>query len=65
MPRKMPWIINKEDLFQQQAPLFNFELNADQLLEKALERGFVRFYKKIDSVDYYLINQDYGKEVQE
>tara|TARA_B110000977_G_scaffold31714_1_gene42063 strand:+ start:5527 stop:5706 length:180 start_codon:yes stop_codon:yes gene_type:complete len=32
---------SKKALFMSQAPNFNFELDADQILEKALEAGFV------------------------
>ena len=38
-----------------QAPSFNFDLNADEILAKALKVGFV---KKI-SDDKYLVNEDY------
>jgi len=50
-------IVNKQQLFMQQAPSFNFELDADQLLAKALESGYVT---KVEGVeDSYLINQEY------
>jgi hypothetical protein len=32
---------SKKALFMSQAPNFNFELDANQILEKALEAGFV------------------------
>ena len=35
-------VFTKEEFFDRHAPDFNFELNADQLIEKALERGFIR-----------------------
>ena len=38
-----------------QAPSFNFDLDADQLLKKALKVGFVT---KV-SEDQYLINENY------
>ncbi len=50
-----PVIHSKESLFQAQAPSWNFELNAEQLLAKALELGFV---EKIGD-DKYLQNDDY------
>jgi|TARA_R100001460_G_scaffold80277_2_gene121254 hypothetical protein len=34
-------IYTKKSLWLEQAPSFNFELDQDQLLEKALEVGFV------------------------
>ena len=49
--------ISKEELFIAQAPSFNFELNADQLLAKALEVGFV---KKVGE-DKYEVNENYGE----
>ena len=45
----------KKSLFMNQAPSFNFELDADELLEKALESGFV---VKVDE-DKYLMNENY------
>ena len=50
-----PEIITKEDLFMWQAPSFNFELSADQILAKALKVGFVSEV----SEDQYLVNEDY------
>ena len=51
----MPMVINnevcnyitKDDLFTQQAPSFNFELDSNQLLEQALKSGYVT---KVDGV---------------
>jgi len=47
--------ITAKQLFQQQAPNFNFELDEQQLVEVALERGFVT---KIGE-DMYIINEEY------
>lgn len=47
--------VNKQSLFMQYAPQFNFELNADQLVTEGLKRGFIT---KIGD-DKYQINQDY------
>ena len=44
-----------------QAPSFNFELDEDQLLDKALEVGFVT---KVDE-DLYKVNNNYGSVVDE
>ena len=44
-----------------QAPCFNFELDEDQLLDKALEVGFVT---KVDE-DLYKVNNNYGSVVDE
>ena len=51
----------KKSLFLSQAQFFNFELNADQLLEKALEAGFV---VKIGD-DLYEENVNYGEVSQD
>ena len=52
--------VTKKELFMHQAPSFNFELNADQLLKVALESGYV---KKIEGEDdLYEINERYGEE---
>ena len=48
-------IFTKHELFMAQAPSWNFELNEDQLLNKALELEFVT---KIGD-DKYLMNNDY------
>jgi len=50
-----PEILSKKDLFMWQAPSFNFDLNADQILAKALDVGFVTEV----SEDQYLVNEDY------
>ena len=47
---------SKESLFMAHAPSFNFELDADELLAKALEFGFV---KEVDE-DKYEVNEDYN-----
>ena len=51
-------IMNKKELYMSQAPSFNFEKNADELLQQALLSGFV------DKVgpDQYLINLNYPDE---
>tara|TARA_R110000851_G_C12979208_1_gene556180 strand:+ start:362 stop:625 length:264 start_codon:yes stop_codon:yes gene_type:complete len=57
----------KQSLFMNQAPNFNFELNADQILDKALESGFVsKVYGQLDEngnveidEDKYLMNDNY------
>jgi|TARA_R110002096_G_scaffold62862_1_gene154902 hypothetical protein len=53
-----PVIMNKKELYMSQAPSFNFEKNADELLQQALLSGFV------DQVgdDQYLINLNYPDE---
>lgn len=47
--------ITKRELFQQQGPSFNFELNENQLLKRALKVGFVTELDK----DAYYINENY------
>ncbi len=49
-------IVTKDELYLWQAPSLNFELDADELLEKALLRGFV---EKVGD-DKYKINNDYS-----
>ena len=50
-------IVTSKELFQQQAPSFNFEKGETELLEHALNVGYVT---KIDGAeDQYLINPDY------
>ena len=44
--------LSKHELFMEQAPNWNFELDADALLAKALEVGFVR---KVEE-DKYEVN---------
>lgn len=49
--------LTKRELFLQQAPAFNFELDADQLVEEGLKRGFIT---KIEGEeDLYQINTNY------
>jgi|TARA_R110000824_G_scaffold6318_2_gene29241 hypothetical protein len=48
-------VLTKKELFMAQAPSFNFDLNADEILAKALEVGFVTEV----SEDQYLVNEDY------
>ena len=51
-------IFTKASLWEAQAPSFNFELNKDQLLAKALEAGFVVEIGE----DQYQMNNNYGEE---
>jgi|TARA_B110000902_G_C14001503_1_gene472834 hypothetical protein len=51
----MKLIVSKKELWMQQAPNFNFEKNADELLQQALRSGFV---DKV-GVDQYEINANY------
>ena len=48
-------IFTKHELFMAQAPSWNFELDEEQLLDRALELEFVT---KIGD-DKYLMNNDY------
>lgn len=48
-------IVTKHELWMKQAPSFNFELDQDELLAAAIERGYVT---KLND-DQYLINEDY------
>tara|TARA_R100001377_G_scaffold57753_1_gene34471 strand:- start:346 stop:519 length:174 start_codon:yes stop_codon:yes gene_type:complete len=51
-------IFNKNTLWESQSPSFNFELDKDQLLAKALEVGFVVEI----GADQYQMNNNYGEE---
>ena len=48
-------VLSKHELFMNQAPSFNFDLNADQILAKALKVGFVTEV----SEDQYIVNDNY------
>ena len=50
-------LVTSSQLFQQQAPSFNFELGEEELLAQALKVGFVT---KV-SEDQYEINEQYGE----
>ena len=51
--------VTKKEFFQWQAPNFNFELDADQILAEALELGFLT---PVDGEsDLYLVNDEYGE----
>ncbi len=49
-------VFTKKQLWLNQAPCFNFELNEDELLEQALSKGFVT---KI-AEDKFLVNNEYS-----
>jgi thioredoxin-related protein len=49
-------VLDKQTLWDRYCPAFNFELNADELLEEALKRGFVF---KLQENDQYLVNPHY------
>ena len=53
-----PVIMTKQELYLNQAPSFNFEKNADELLHQALLSGFV------DQIgdDQYQVNLNYPEE---
>ena len=53
--------MTKHELWVHQAPNFNFELDEDQLLKKALEVGFV---KRVSN-DQYEVNENYGETSDE
>ena len=55
---KEPIIVTKVELYVNQAPSFNFEKNADELLHQALLSGFV------DQIgdDQYQVNLNYPEE---
>tara|TARA_R110000823_G_C15627607_1_gene468334 strand:+ start:325 stop:558 length:234 start_codon:yes stop_codon:yes gene_type:complete len=53
-------LYTKQELFIAQAPSFNFELNADQLVTKGLEVGFITEVGKDQSFQtIYEVNQNY------
>ena len=49
--------VTKMELFKTHAPSFNFEYDEDQLLELALEKGFVTVIEGEE--DLYLVNEEY------
>ena len=49
-------VFTKKQLWLNQAPCFNFELDEDELLEQALIKGFVT---KI-AEDKFLVNNEYS-----
>jgi len=51
----IPIVFNKHDLWMNQAPSWNFELNEDELLAKAIELGFVTAIGDNE----YLVNNEY------
>jgi len=53
-------VLSKRELFMNQAPSFNFDLNADQILAKALDVGFVTEV----SEDQYLVNENYKSKLE-
>ena len=54
-------MITSRELFQQQAPSFNFELDEDQLLATALERGYLEDSGTTNDTGdkLYIINEEY------
>lgn len=50
--------VTKHELFMQQAPALNFEYDEDELLQLALDRGFVKPVP--DKEDLYEVNENYG-----
>jgi hypothetical protein len=52
-------IVSKKEWFQLHAPSFNFELNQDQLIQKAIDR---KILKKFDDDQYFIIDDDYKKQ---
>ena len=48
-------IVTSKELWMEQAPCFNFELDETQMLAKALEKGFVTEVGE----NQYLINEEY------
>ncbi len=49
-------ILTKQELWHQQAPSWNFELDQNELLQKGLDVGFVSEI----SEGLYLVNPNYG-----
>jgi len=52
----MDKLITSKELFKQFAPTFNFELNEEQLVQEAINRGFI---KKSSTEGQYIINGNY------
>lgn len=51
--------ITKQQLFQEQAPNFNFEYGPDELVKIALERGYLKEIENEE--DLYEVNEEYGE----
>jgi len=51
-------IVTKEEWFILQAPAMNFEMNAEELIEEAIERNIL---KHIKEDKYLIIDEDYQK----
>jgi hypothetical protein len=56
----------RKSLWLDQAPAFNFELNEDQVLAKALESGFVTLTDETSKNGYkvYSLNENYFNETK-
>jgi len=54
-------IISQEQLWLSQASLFNFEYNSTQLLQIALDKGFIR---KVGE-DQYEVNRNYPEPFED
>ena len=52
-------ILSPRELWMQQAPSFNFELDQEQLVKHALEVGFVT--KLNDNTELLVVNPHYGE----
>ena len=52
-------VINKNQWFISQCPNFNFEMGADELINKAIERNIL---KKIDEDQYQIIDPKFMTE---
>lgn len=50
-------VVTAHELFMEQAPSFNFDLNEEQIVHKALDDGYVKWI----SEDQYEINPHYGE----
>jgi hypothetical protein len=58
----MPDIVSCQELWNWQAPEFNFDFDKKELLEKALKAGFVT--KVEGEEDAYLVNNDYKTNIK-
>jgi len=56
MSKEIEVKITKKELFNICAPMFNFELDAEQIAEKGVEK---KILKKIDDDNYLIIDKEY------
>ena len=54
--------VTSKELFQNHAPAFNFELDEDEILAKAIAVGFVTQVNNPSGGHLYMVNKNYDGE---